>query len=89
MELCGQQNLDLIGGSLVKPFGNEEGLVSNHFKQGLQQTPMLLKISMEFDQSDPSRSLALRNTVLGGVYEGRSRLSKSDGKLIMDEFGLK
>ncbi len=31
-----------------------------------------------------SRSLALRNTVLGKVYEGRSRLSKSDGKLIMD-----
>ncbi len=31
-----------------------------------------------------SRLLALRNTVLGEVYEGRSRLSKFDGKLIMD-----
>jgi hypothetical protein len=46
--------------------------------------PMLLKISMDFDQSVLSRSLALRNTVLGEVYEGRSRLSKSDDKPIMD-----
>jgi hypothetical protein len=45
---------------------------------------MLLKISMDFDQSVLSCSLALRNTVLGEVYEGRSRLSKCDGKLIMD-----
>ncbi len=49
--------------------------------------PTLLKISvdgMDFDQSVLSRSLALRNTVLGEVYEGRSRLWKCDGKLIMD-----
>jgi hypothetical protein len=46
--------------------------------------PMLLKISVDFDQSVLSHLLALRNTVLGEVYEGRSRLSKSDGKLIMD-----
>ncbi len=31
-----------------------------------------------------SRSLALRNTVLGEVCKGRSRLSKCDSKLIMD-----
>ncbi len=84
MVLRGEHNLDLIGGSLVDPLGNGEGLISNCFKQGLQQTPMLLKISVDFDQSVLSRSLALRNTVLGEVYEGRSRLSKSDGKLIMD-----
>ncbi len=47
--------------------------------------PTLLKISVDFDQSVLSRSLALRNTVLREVYEGRSRLSKCDGKvLIMD-----
>ncbi len=64
MELCVKQNLDLVGGSLVDPSGNGEGLVSNHQKQGLQQTPTLLKISMDFDQSVLSHSLALRNTVL-------------------------
>ncbi len=31
-----------------------------------------------------SRSLALRNTILGEVYKGKSRLSKCEGKLIMD-----
>ena len=31
-----------------------------------------------------SHSLALKNTVLGEVYKGRSRLSKSDDQLIMD-----
>jgi hypothetical protein len=46
--------------------------------------PMLLKISVDFDQSVQSCSLVLRNTVLGEVYEGRSGLSKCDGKLIMD-----
>ncbi len=46
--------------------------------------PTLLKISVGFDQSVLSHSLALRNTVLEEVYEGRSRLSKCDGKLIMD-----
>jgi hypothetical protein len=45
---------------------------------------MLLMISVDFDQSVLSRSLALRNTVLGEVDKGRSRLSKSEGKLIMD-----
>jgi hypothetical protein len=69
---------------LVDPLGEGERLVSNQFKRGLQQMPMLLKISVDFDQSVLSRSLALRNTVLGEVYEGRSRLSKSDNKLIMD-----
>ncbi len=65
MELCGKQNLDLVGGSLVDLLGNKEGLVSNHQKQGLQQMPTLLKISMDFDQSVLSRLLAFRNTVLG------------------------
>ncbi len=69
---------------MVDPLGEGEGLVSNQFKCGLQQMPMLLKISVDFDQSVLSRSLALRNTVLGEVYEGRSRLSKSDDQLIMD-----
>jgi hypothetical protein len=45
---------------------------------------MLLKISVDFDQSVQSHSLALRNIVLEEVYEGRSRLSKCDCKLIMD-----
>jgi hypothetical protein len=49
----------------VDLLGNGEGLVSNHQKQGLQQMPMLLNISMDFDQSVLSRLLALRNTVLG------------------------
>jgi hypothetical protein len=65
LELRGEKNLDLIRGSLVNSLGNGEGLVSNHQKQGLQQTPMLLKISVDFDQSVLSRLLALRNTVLG------------------------
>ncbi len=43
-----------------------------------------MKISVDSDQSVLSRSLALRNTVTEEVYEGRSRLSKWDGKLIMD-----
>jgi hypothetical protein len=50
---------------LVDLLGDGEGLVSNHQKQDLQQTPMLLKIRVDFDQSVLSRSLALRNTVLG------------------------
>ncbi len=49
---------------MVDPLGDQEGLVSNHQKQGLQQMPMLLKISVDFDQSVLSLSLALRNTVL-------------------------
>ncbi len=57
-----------MGGSLVDPLGNGEGLVSDHQKRGLQQTPTLLKISVDFDQSVLSHSLALRNTVLGEVY---------------------
>ncbi len=65
MELCGKQHLDLVGGSLVDLLGDREGIVSNHQNQGLQQTPMLLKISLDFDQSFLSRLLALRNTVLG------------------------
>jgi hypothetical protein len=44
----------------------------------------LWKISMDFDQSVLSHSLALRNTILREVYKGKSRLSKCDGKLIMD-----
>jgi hypothetical protein len=63
--LCGKQNLDLVGGSMVDPLGNREGLVSNHQKQGLQRMLMLLKISMDFDQSVLSRLLSLRITVLG------------------------
>ncbi len=50
---------------MADPLSDREGLVSNHQKQGLQQTPMLLKISVDFDQSVLSRLLALRNTVLG------------------------
>ncbi len=50
---------------MVDPLGNGEGLVSDHQKQGLQQTPMLLKISVDFDPSVLSHLLALRNTVLG------------------------
>jgi hypothetical protein len=43
------------------------------------------KNSTETEQvSVLSRSLVLRNTVLEEVYKGRSRLSKCDGKLIMD-----
>jgi hypothetical protein len=64
LKLCGEQNFDLEGGSLVDLLGNGEGLVFNHQEQGLQQTPTLLKISMDFDQSVLSHSLALRNTVL-------------------------
>ncbi len=67
---------------MVDLLGNRERLDSNCFKQGLQQTPTLLKISVDFDQSVLSHSLALRNTVLEEVYKGRSRLSKNDGKLI-------
>ncbi len=63
--------------------GNGEGLVSSCFGGGLQQTPMLLKISMDFDQSVLSRLLALRNTAWE-VYEGRSRLLICDEKLIFD-----
>ncbi len=59
------QNLDLIRGSLVDLLSNREGLVSNHQKQDLQQTPTLLKISVDFDQSVLSGLLALWNTVLG------------------------
>jgi hypothetical protein len=55
----------LDGGSGVDPLGDGEGLVSNHQKLGLQQTPMLLKISVDINQSVLSRLLALRNTVLG------------------------
>jgi hypothetical protein len=65
LKLCGEQNLDLDGGSLVDLLGNGEGLVSDHQKQGLQQMPALLKISVEFDQSVLSHLLASRNTVLG------------------------
>ncbi len=65
MELCREQNLDLVRGTLVDLLGNREGLVFNHQKQGLQQTPTLLKISVDFDQSVLSRLLALRNTVVG------------------------
>jgi hypothetical protein len=65
LELHREQNLDLVGGTLVDPLSNGEGLVSNHQKQCLQQTPMLLKISADFDQSALSHSLVLRNTVLG------------------------
>jgi hypothetical protein len=65
LKLCGEQNLDLDGGSLVDPLSNGEGLVSNHQKQGLQQMPTLLKISVDFDQSVLSRLLLLRSTVLG------------------------
>jgi hypothetical protein len=65
LELCGEQNLDLIRGSLVDSLGDGEGVVSNHEKQGLQQTPMLLKIGVDFDQSVLSRILALKTTVLG------------------------
>jgi hypothetical protein len=80
LELRGQQNLDLIGVSLVNRLGNGEGLVYSCFERSLQQKLMLLKISVDFDQSVLSRSLALRNTVLEEVYEGRSRLSKCDEK---------
>jgi hypothetical protein len=65
LKLRREQNLDLNGGSLVDPLGNGEGLVSNHQKQGLQQMPTLLKISVDFDQSVLSHLLALRNTALG------------------------
>ncbi len=65
LKLCGEQNFDLKGGFLVDPLGDGEGLVSDHQKQGLQQMPMLLKISVDFDQSVISCLLALRNTVLG------------------------
>jgi hypothetical protein len=65
LELCRKQNLDLVGVSLVDLLGDGEGMVSNHQKEGLQQTPTLLKISVDFDQSVLSRLLALRNTVLG------------------------
>jgi hypothetical protein len=50
---------------LVDLLSNGEGLVSDHQKQGLQQTPTLLKISVDIDQSVLSCLLALRNTVLG------------------------
>ena len=53
------------GGSLVDPLGDGEGLISDHQKQGLQQMPTLLKISVDIDQSVLSCLLALRNTVLG------------------------
>ncbi len=69
---------------MVNRLGNGEGLVSNCFERGLQQMPMLLKISLDFDQSVRSHSLALRNTVLEEFYEGRSKLSKCDSKLIID-----
>jgi hypothetical protein len=36
LELCRQQNLELVGGSLVDRLGNGEGLVPNDFKGGLQ-----------------------------------------------------
>jgi hypothetical protein len=65
LELCREQNLDWIRGSLVDLLGNGEGLISNHQKRGLQQMPTLLKISTDFDQSVLSRLLVLRNTVLG------------------------
>ncbi len=65
MELCGKQNPDLVGGSLVDLIGDGEGLVSNRFGGGLQQTPTLLKNSVDFDQSVLSRLLALRNTARG------------------------
>ncbi len=57
----------MIGGSLVNRLGNGEGLVSNCFKRGLQQTPLLLKISVDFDQSDLSCLLVLRNTAWGSL----------------------
>ncbi len=50
-----------------------EGLVSGCFFWGLQQTSMLQRNSLGFDQSVLSHMLASRNTA-GGVYEGRSRL---------------
>ncbi len=50
---------------MVDLLSNGEGLVSDHQKQGLQQTPTLLKISVDIDQSVLSCLLALRNTVLG------------------------
>jgi hypothetical protein len=65
LKLCGEQNLDLNGGSLVDLHGNGEGLVFDHLKRGLQQMPTLLKISVDFDLSVLSTLLALRNTVLG------------------------
>ncbi len=65
MKLCEEENFNLEGGSLVDLLDNGEGLVSDHQKQGLQQTPTMLKISMDFDQSVLSRSLVLMNTVLG------------------------
>jgi hypothetical protein len=65
LKLCGEQNFDLEGGSLVDPLGDGEGLVPNHQKEGLQQMLMLLKISVDFDQSVLSRLLALQNTVSG------------------------
>ncbi len=50
---------------------------------------MLLRTIVDFDQSVLSHSLALRNIVLQEVYKGRSRLWKSDDKLIMDLIWLK
>jgi hypothetical protein len=88
LELCREQNLGLIGGSLVDRLGDGAGLVSSCFEHGLQQTLTQLKISVDFDQSVLSHLLVLRNTVFGEVYEGRSRLSKSDDKLIMDSIWL-
>jgi hypothetical protein len=41
---------------------NREGLVSSCLGGGLQQTPMLLENSMDFDQNVLSCLLALRNT---------------------------
>ncbi len=68
---------------MVDQLGNIEGLVSNHQKQGLHQTLILLKISMDFDQS-VLKFTGVEEHCLGEVYEGRSRLSKCDGKLIID-----
>jgi hypothetical protein len=52
----------------------------------LLQLPSLHKQGVTNGNKAPvlSRLLALRNTVLGEVYKGRSRLSKCEDKLIMD-----
>ncbi len=73
---------------MVDPLGNGEGLVSDHQKQGLQQMPMLLKISVDFSKC-PKPFTGIEEHCLGEVFEGRSRLSKCNGKLIMDIFWFK
>ncbi len=82
-------NLDLIEGSLVDPLGNGEGLVSCHQTRS-SVNANTVEDQHGFDQSVLSHSLALRTTVLGEVYKGRSRLWKSDVKKpILDLIWLK